>query len=311
MPYATNLPRLPRPRGLGALGHTFGTWVVDRMWGLSPAIVPGQGRPYGPDIVQTIYPRAQNPRYLNVDYGVVGRAQWKWPQYPAASGPGAAVFRLPLNAPGVREDDGPEAYETAPAFKGYGSIPVGRAQPAWDQVTRRDEAGGLQGVAEAWQNVAALGSAKVWAPALGGAATMFVAGALPQGGAQAAARIAGLGAFAWGIYNLWQAATAAQTSGQPEAAETPQTGRIIESIPTAGIQSADRGTILTAWACYVNASKRTGWWNRVIGKELDPLRNCGLTQAQADRLAIQVTAIPPAERHAMYPALYDERGGLR
>lgn len=130
MPYATNLPRVPRPRGLGALGDTLGAWVVDKHWGLSPSIVPGQNIPYGPNIVNTIYPYSQSPRYLDVDYGVIQRSQWQWPKYHAASGPGAAVFRMPVTAPGIKEMDGPDAYEKAePSLSGYGYIPPGQATP--------------------------------------------------------------------------------------------------------------------------------------------------------------------------------------
>lgn len=130
MPYATNLPRVPRPRGLGQLGDTLGAWVVDKHWGLSPSIVPGQNIPYGPQIVNTIYPYSQTPRYLDVDYGVVQRNQWSWPKYPAASGPGAAVFRMPVTAPGIKEMDGPDAYEKAePSLSGYGYVAPGQAEP--------------------------------------------------------------------------------------------------------------------------------------------------------------------------------------
>jgi hypothetical protein len=279
------------------------------MWGLSPAIVPGQGRPYGPDIVQTVYPRAQNPRYLNMDYGVVGRAQWKWPGYPPASGPGAAVFRMPLTAPGIREDDGPETYERAEGFKGMGYIPVGRAQPPWQEVTPRDMAGGLSGVPEALENLKALGSPGIWGPALGGVVAMFVAPALPQGGAQVAVRLAGLGGVALGVLNLWKSFTAAQTAAQPEASAAFQTGKAVETIATKGsLTEADKRFALSALSCYENKRTRSRYWDWVIGKQLEPLKECGLTEAQLDRLVEQVNRIAPAERHRIFPALYDTTG---
>lgn len=130
MPYASNLPIKARPRGLGELAEAasgFGTWVVDMHWGLSPANIQGQNRPYGAPVVQTHYPRSQDPRLLNLHMGPVVAAG-SWPKLkPIGSWPG--VFRTPVERPGVRQTSMPPI-----GMEGYGHVPMGVAHAPWDMI---------------------------------------------------------------------------------------------------------------------------------------------------------------------------------
>lgn len=123
MPYATNLNEQARPRGLGDLADaaaSFGTWVVDMRWGLSPKHIHGQTRPYGPPVVTTFYPRSQDPRLLNLHQGPVV-AGGTWPQLaPVGSWPG--VFRTPMVSPGSRQMSMPPL-----GMSGFGYVPMGVA----------------------------------------------------------------------------------------------------------------------------------------------------------------------------------------
>lgn len=131
MPWIVNQPRRPRPRGLGAMGEFFGglgSWVIDQPWGLSPSIIPGQPRPYGPDVLPNpMPPRAQQPRWLNVSDRVLPKTPW--PRILPASGPGAAVFRTPVTDPGFTVVDEPGNWSGAGTIGGYGYIPMGVARP--------------------------------------------------------------------------------------------------------------------------------------------------------------------------------------
>jgi hypothetical protein len=124
MAYATNLPDKGQPRGLGELGHQaagFGTWVVDMHWGLSPKNITGQNRPYGPGVIQTFYPRSQDPRLLNLSMGpVVPGGSWPTLQ-PTSISP---VFRTPLARSGQKQESIPPL-----GLQGYGYLPLGIAQP--------------------------------------------------------------------------------------------------------------------------------------------------------------------------------------
>lgn len=123
--YLNMIPRVPRPRGLGGLGHHFaglGTWVVDKPWGLSPAIIPGQPRPYQ-DMVRTQLPRSQHPRLLNLHMGPV-LAAGTYPQLIPANTP---VFRTPVRAPGVEVVS--DQLPRTPALNGFGWVPMGVAHP--------------------------------------------------------------------------------------------------------------------------------------------------------------------------------------
>jgi hypothetical protein len=119
------IPRVPRPRGLGAIANIaagLGTWVVDRPWGLSPAIIPGQPQAYQ-NAIRTILPRAQRPRLLNLHQGpVVPTGTW-----PVVQPTNAPVFRTPLIAPGER------AVSEQLPYAGYGSgwVPLGVAHPPY------------------------------------------------------------------------------------------------------------------------------------------------------------------------------------
>lgn len=133
------IPRVPRPRGLGGLAQAasgLGTWVVDKPWGLSPAIIPGQPQPYQ-NAIRTILPRAQRPRLLNLHQGpVVPTGTW-----PVVRPTNAPVFRTPLVAAGERAVD-----EQLP-FAGYGSgwVPLGVAQPPYFLVGTKDMKQGWSG----------------------------------------------------------------------------------------------------------------------------------------------------------------------
>lgn len=125
--YVNFMRRVPRPRGLGGIARVaagLGTWIVDRPWGLSPAIIPGQPRPYQ-DMVRTMLPRSQHPRLLNVSYRVL--AAGSWPRLLPANSP---VFRTPVMAPGAQAVN--EALPGDPISRGvagYGWVPMGVAHP--------------------------------------------------------------------------------------------------------------------------------------------------------------------------------------
>ena len=134
-----NLPLESRPRGLGELAEQasgFGTWVVDMRWGLSPKLIGGQNRPYGPAVVQTYYPRSQAPRLTALQTGGV-IAAGTWPDLlPATTSP---VFRTPVTRPGVQQMSLPPgagvtngtalAAAGMQGLAGYGYVPLGVAQP--------------------------------------------------------------------------------------------------------------------------------------------------------------------------------------
>ena len=127
--YPNILRVVPRPRGLGGVARVaagLGAWVVDKPWGLSPSIIPGQPRPYQ-NMVRTMLPRSQHPRLLNVDYRVV--AGGSWPRLLPANSP---VFRTPVMAPGAQAVN--EALPGDPVARGvagYGWVPMGVAHPPY------------------------------------------------------------------------------------------------------------------------------------------------------------------------------------
>lgn len=129
MMYHNIIRRVPRPRGLGGIAHAasgMGAWVVDRPWGLSPSIVPGQPQPYQ-GMVRTQLPRSQHPRLLNVDYRVV--AGGSWPRLLPANSP---VFRTPVVAPGAQAVNEALPGDPVPSgTAGYGWVPLGVAHPPY------------------------------------------------------------------------------------------------------------------------------------------------------------------------------------
>jgi hypothetical protein len=131
MAYATNLPDKGSPRGLGELGHQaagFGTWVVDMHWGLSPKHITGQNRPYGPGVIQTFYPRSQDPRLLNLSMGpVIPGGSWPDMQ-PTSITP---VFRTPVARSGQKQQSIPPL-----GLSGMGYLPMGIAHPPTDLLER-------------------------------------------------------------------------------------------------------------------------------------------------------------------------------
>jgi len=142
MPYAQNLPHTPFPRGLGELAHRaggFGTWVVDMHWGLSPPFITGQGRPYGPPVVQTFYPRSQAPRLQNLQTGPVVAAG-TWPDLLQADA--SPVFRTPVTRTGEQQLSLPPGAGVAglaggySGLHGYGHIPLGVARPPTEMYER-------------------------------------------------------------------------------------------------------------------------------------------------------------------------------
>ena len=133
------IPRVPRPRGLGGIANQMaglGTWVVDRPWGLSPAIIPGPPQPYQ-NTIRTVLPRAQRPRLLNLHQGPVVPTG-TWPQVRPTNAP---VFRTPLIRAGERAVD-----EQLP-FAGFGSgwVPLGVAHPPYFLVGTKDMKAGWSG----------------------------------------------------------------------------------------------------------------------------------------------------------------------
>ena len=136
MPYFRNLPRRPRPRGLGDIARSaagYGAWVVDQPWGLSPSIIPGQPPAYSQDVVQTMYPRAAISRLTALQTGpVVPGGTWAR-LLPS----GTPVFRTPVVEAGKRVEDmpghwGPNAAASSGAGMsgpGLGWIPMGVAKP--------------------------------------------------------------------------------------------------------------------------------------------------------------------------------------
>jgi hypothetical protein len=136
------IPRVPRPRGLGGIAKAaagLGTWVVDKPWGLSPAIIPGQPQPYQ-NAIRTILPRAQRPRLLNLHQGpVVPTGTW-----PVVHPTNAPVFRTPLIAPGER------AVSEQLPYAGYGSgwVPLGVAHPPYFLAEKGPMNPGMNGFGE-------------------------------------------------------------------------------------------------------------------------------------------------------------------
>jgi hypothetical protein len=156
MPYATNQPRVARPRGLGEVaeraGDESGAWVIDRPWGLRPAYTEGHGSPYGPDVVKTRFPRSDLPRLLNVSNMVVPRPTW--PTLRPANSP---VFRTPVARPGARVNSipgrwiGPTSiqhrgnYPIERQLSGFGRIPMGVARPPFELLRGAEPGFGQEG----------------------------------------------------------------------------------------------------------------------------------------------------------------------
>lgn len=140
MPYATNLPRRNRPRGLGEAAARaasgFGTWIVDNFWGLSPKNISGQPRPYGQTVVQTLLPRTNLPRLLDLHMGPVVPGG-TWPELRRMNN--QPVFRTPVERPGALQvslppgaGPGPRSEEVQHRLAGFGYIPMGVAtRPAY------------------------------------------------------------------------------------------------------------------------------------------------------------------------------------
>lgn len=148
MAYATNLPLRNRPRGLGDVAERasgLGAWVIDNHWGLSPAIITGQNRPYNQSVVQTYLPRTQHPRLLAVqDRPVV--AAGTWPSLkPSATIP---VFRTPVDAPGIDPTSVPPGLSGGGAFGNgiFGWVPQGVARPPYALLERKYGGAGNRGV---------------------------------------------------------------------------------------------------------------------------------------------------------------------
>jgi hypothetical protein len=137
--YHNIIRRVPRPRGLGGVARAasgMGAWVVDRPWGLSPSIIPGQPQPYQ-GMVRTQLPRSQHPRMLNVDYRVV--AGGSWPRLLPANSP---VFRTPVMAPGAQAVNETLPGDPVPSgTAGYGWVPLGVAHPPYFLAERHDMSG--------------------------------------------------------------------------------------------------------------------------------------------------------------------------
>lgn len=144
MPYATNLPRRDRPRGLGEAadraGSGFGTWIVDNFWGLSPKNIGGQPRPYGQTVVQTLLPRSLQPRLMNLHMGPVIPGG-TWPLLRRMNN--QPVFRTPVERAGAVQMSLPPGAGAGPPTEavphnlagtggGFGWIPMGVAhRPAY------------------------------------------------------------------------------------------------------------------------------------------------------------------------------------
>ena len=139
MPFATNLPRRDRPRGLGDVAEAasgLGTWIVDDFWGLSPAIISGQPQPYGQTSVQTLLPRTPMPRLQNLHMGPVIPGG-TWPTLRRMNN--QPVFRTPVERPGAIQMSLPPGAGPGPASEvvphdlaGLGYIPMGVAhRPAY------------------------------------------------------------------------------------------------------------------------------------------------------------------------------------
>jgi hypothetical protein len=135
MPYATNLPRRDRPRGLGEAadraGSGFGTWIVDNFWGLSPKNISGQPRPYGQTVVQTLLPRSLQPRLMNLHMGPVIPGG-TWPLLRRMNN--QPVFRTPVERPGAVQMSLPPGAGAGPPTEavphnmaGFGWVPMGVA----------------------------------------------------------------------------------------------------------------------------------------------------------------------------------------
>lgn len=148
MAYATSLPRRNRPRGLGDVAERasgLGAWVIDNHWGLSPAVITGQNRPYGQSVVQTYLPRTPHPRLLAVqDRPVV--AGGTWPTLKASAT--IPVFQTPVELPGIDPTSVPPGLGGGGTFGNgvFGWVPQGVARPPYRLLERKYGGAGNRGV---------------------------------------------------------------------------------------------------------------------------------------------------------------------
>lgn len=77
----------------------------------------------------------------------------------------------------------------------------------------------------------------------------------------------------------------------------------------AATDSAKKGVLLQ-FSCYENARRTDTWWGRLRGTARDPLKDCGMTSAQAALLKDAFSKISKPDRQRLGGAIYKPGGSL-
>ena len=290
--FIANFPRRSRPRGLGyagGVGNTLGglgTWVVDTEYGLGPRFREGFNRPYNTEVMRTQFPRAQAARVLgpaaavNVvarPYAATRKALTRYP-----------VRMAPITAPGAALRN--------PGVAGYGFLV--------------DD--GILAVGMAAKET------PVWAPTLAGAAAGMLGKATLSGKAKDLSGWVALGGLALGGINFIRKymgildelkTTGAAATGPATVQGAMNNAKEVIEDPQTAADAAKRG-VLAQYACYENARRTNSWWARMRGTARDPLKDCGMTSAQAAVLKASFDKISRADRQRLGGNVYKPGGSL-
>ena len=287
-----NLPRLGRDRGLGyaSIGHTLGaldSWEVTAEWGRGAGYQPGHPGTYPVSAHPTGYPRAGAARVLGTSNAPAVGRPFASTRLPTMGHP---LHHTPVIAPGASLRN--------PGMYG--------------------------GLVEAASAVSALAQANVLAPAgLGLAVGLGGKFAGLTGTARNVAGAASLAALAWAAWKAYQNYSGETAAVAREAAERAGPGAATAAVGAPIAATAQRivasggGTddekvrTLRAYACYETARRTTGLWASIWAEPRDPLRDCGLTQVQADAIVAAFNKITKADRVRLQPGTFGPAGALK